>query len=75
MRFAKKCFFIILATAASGMTEICYFPGKLRRRILPKGCYGDSPSAGESDTQPSNCEANTLLLSYSRPNKIFVANA
>jgi len=28
MRFAKKCFFITLAAAASGMPEICFFPGK-----------------------------------------------
>ena len=64
-----------MATAASGMPEICFFPGQLRRRILPKGRYGDSPSASEPDTQPSYCEANTLPLSYRRPSEIFVANA
>ena len=75
MRRAKKWFFIILATAASGMPEICFLPGQLRWTILPKERYGDSLSAGESDTQPSSWEVDTVPLSYRRPREIFVANA
>ena len=58
--------------SASGMPtpEICFFPGQLRRTILPKELYGDSLSVGESDKQPSNCEADTLPLSYRRPTEI-----
>jgi len=37
--------------------------------------YGDSPSVGESDTQPSNCEVHTLPLSYRRPSEISFATA
>jgi len=32
------------------MPEICFFPGHLRPKILPKGSYGDSPSAGKFQT-------------------------
>jgi len=54
-------FFIILATAISGMptSEICYLPGQLRRTIFHYERYGDSLSVGESDTQPSNCEGHS----------------
>jgi len=70
-------FFIILATAISGMPtpEICFLPGQLRRTILPKERCGDSLSVGESDTQSSSWEEDTPLLSYRRPSKIFITNA
>jgi len=42
---------------------------------LPKGRYGFTLSVGELGTQPSNCEADTLPLSYLHPNAMFVANA
>ena len=42
---------------------------------LAHGRYGDSlRSVGESDTQPSNWEVDTLPPSYRRPSEIFVAN-
>jgi len=68
---------MILATAISGMPtpEICFLPGQLRRTILPKQRYGDSPRFGESDTQPSSLEAGTLPLSYRRSSEIFAASA
>jgi len=64
--------FQILTTAFSGMPtpEICFFLGQLKRTILPKERYGDSLSVGESETQPSNCEADTLPLGYRRPTEI-----
>ena len=54
----RNVFFIILATAISGMPtpEICFLPGQLKRTLLPKERYGDSRSVGESDTQPSSWE-------------------
>jgi len=67
MRCAKKLFLIILATAVSGRRQ-------LRRTILHKGRYGDSLSDGESDTQPFNCEADTLPLNHRRPSEMFVSN-
>jgi len=69
----------MVATAISGMTtpEICFLPGQLRRKILPKERYGDSLSVGESAaaTQPSSWEADTLPLGYRLPSKIFFASA
>jgi len=54
----QDIFFIMVAKAISDMTtpEICFLPGQLRRKILPKERYGDSLSVGESATatQPSN---------------------
>jgi len=75
----QDIFFIMVAKAISDMTtpEICFLPGQLRRKILPKERYGDSLSVGESATatQPSNWEADTLPLSYCRPYEIFFAHA
>jgi len=68
-------FFIILAMAISATPETFLLPGRLRRTILPKKRYGDSLRVGESDTQPSNWEADTLPLSSRRPSEMFVANA
>jgi len=70
-------FFIILATANSGMPapEICFLPGQFRRTILPKEHHGESLGVCELFTQPSNWEADTLPLSYRCPSEIFVANA
>jgi len=64
MSCAKKCFFIILATAISGMPtpEICFLPGRFRLTILPKYHHGESLSVCELDRQPSNWEADTLPL-------------
>ena len=58
MTCGKKCFFIILATAISGMPtpEICFLPGQFRLTILPKDHHGESLSVCELDTQPSNWE-------------------
>jgi len=70
MRCAKKCFsFIILATAIRGMPtpEICFLPGQFRLTIMPKERYSESLSFCELDRQPSNCEADTLPLSYRHP--------
>jgi len=52
----QQIFFIILATAISGMPtpEIPFLLGQLKRTILPQERYGDSLSVGELDTQPSN---------------------
>jgi len=77
MTCGKKCFFIILATAISGMPtpEICFLPGQFRLTILPKDHHGESLSVCELDTQPSNWEADTLPLGYRRCSEIFVANA
>jgi len=77
MRCAKKCFFIILAAAISGMPtpEICFLPGQLRRMLLSKTSSGDSLSVGESNIQPSNCEEVALSLNQGRPSDIFSANA
>jgi len=59
----KRFFFIISATAISGMPtpEICYSPGQMKRTIFPQERYGDSLSVGESDTQPSNCEGHSSI--------------
>ena len=61
MRCAKKCSFIILATAISGMPtpEICFFPGQFRLTILPQEHHGESLRVCELNTQPSNWEADT----------------
>jgi len=61
MSCAKKCFFIILATAISGMPtpEICFLPGQFRLTIMPKVHHGESLRVCELDTQPSNWEADT----------------
>jgi len=77
MRCAKKFFFIILATAISGMPrpEICVLPEQFRLMIFPKEHHGESLSVCELDTQPSNWEADTLPLGYRRPSEIFAANA
>ena len=60
--FQEMFFFIISATAISGIStrEICFLPGNFRRTILPRERYGDSLSVSESDTQPSNWEADTV---------------
>jgi len=57
MRCAKKCFFfIILATAISGMPapEICFLLGQFRLTILAKERHGESPGVCQLDTQPSS---------------------
>jgi len=66
-------FFIILATAISGMPapEICFLLEEFRLAVLPN----ESLSVCELDAQPSTSEADTLSLSYRRPSEIFVANA
>jgi len=69
MRCVKQSFFMILAIAIAK----CHW--QLRRAILPKGRYGVSLSVSELDTQPPNCEADTLPLGYRRPRAIFVDNA
>jgi len=58
--YQEMFFLIILATAFSGMPmpEICFFPGKFRRTILPKEHYGDSLSGPGSNSQPSDWEAD-----------------
>jgi len=73
----EMSFFIILATAISGMPtpEICFLPGQFRLMILPKEHYGESLSVCELDTQPSNWEADALPLGYHRRSETFVANA
>jgi len=60
----SNAFFIILATAISGMPtpEIRFLPGQFRLTILPKVHQGESLSVCELDTQPPNWEANTLPL-------------
>jgi len=71
-------FFFIFATAIGGMPmpEICFLPRQLTGTILPKQRHGNSLSVGESDTQPSNWEADALIpLSYRRPGEISIANA
>ena len=66
-------FFVILATAISGMPapEMCILPGQFRLAVLPN----ESLSVCELDTQPFNWEGDTLSLGYCRPREIFVANA
>jgi len=75
----RNDFFIILATATSGMStpEICFLPGQFRLTILPMEQHAESLSVRELDIclQPSNWEADTLPLSYRRRSEIFVANA
>ena len=70
-------FFIVLATAISGMPtlQICFLPGKFRLTILTREHHGESLSVCELDTQPSNWEADTLPLAYRRPSEIFLVNA
>jgi len=55
MRCANNIFFIILATAISGMSkpEMCFLSGS-RLTILPKEHHGESLSVCELFTQPSN---------------------
>ena len=48
---------------------ICFLPGRLRWTFLPKD-YVDSLSGRGPNTQPSNWEADTLTLSYRRPNVV-----
>ena len=73
----RYAFFIILATAVSGIPtpERCFLPGQFRPTILAKEHYGESLSVCELDTQPSNWEADTLPLGYHRRSETFVANA
>jgi len=54
--------FVFFVTAISGRPkpELCFFPG----RCLPKERYGNSLSGRGSNSQPSNWEADTLLLYY-----------
>jgi len=56
----EMLFFIILATAISGMPmpEICFLPGWFRRTILPNSHHGDSQSGRGSNTQPADWEAD-----------------
>jgi len=77
MRCAKKCFFLTLATAITGMPtpEICFLPGQFRRTLLPKEHHRESLSVCELFTQPSNWKADNLTPDYRRPSEIFVANA
>jgi len=69
----QEMFFYHFGDSDNGMPtpEICFLPGQLKRAILPKV----SLSVGEMDTQPSNCEADTVPLSYRRPSAIFFVNA
>jgi len=55
--------------AISATPETFLLPGRLRRTILPKKRYGESLRVGESDTQLSNWEADTLPLSSAAPAK------
>jgi len=89
----QEMFFLILATAISGMPtpEIGFSPGQFRLydlvqgkashrgslgcTILSKVHHGESLSVCELNAQPSNWEADTLLLNYRHHNEIFVANA
>ena len=47
--------------------EQCFLSRRLRRALLPEERNGDALSGRESNTQPSNWEADALLLSSSPP--------
>jgi len=70
----RNVFFIILATAISGMPapEICFLPEQFRLTNLPKEHHGESLSVCELDTQPSSWEVDALSLNYRRPSEIFI---
>jgi len=57
----RSVFFIILATAISGMptSEICFLPRQVRWTFLPKERYSDSLSGCGPNTQPA-IERRTL---------------
>jgi len=49
------------------LQQIFSFALCLRWTLLPKECYGDWVSSRESNTQPSNWEADTFPLGYHSP--------
>ena len=54
--------------------ELCFLPGWLGWKLLPKERYGDSLSGCEWNSQPSNWELDTLPLSYRRPKNHLEGN-
>jgi len=67
----QEKFFYVLATAIAA----CQCLKFLLTGAVEASDLAQAALRGDLDTQPSNCEADTLPLSYRRPSTIFVANA
>ena len=63
---SQQFYFCVTAIGGRPKPEIRFLPGQLRWTLLPKERYGDSLSCGWN-TQPSTWAADTLPLSYRRP--------